>query len=61
MTLEGYVKEAIASGDLVTLLDDWCPTFPGPFLYYPGRRQQPPSLNAFIAFVKEWRHQREDR
>src|SRR5882672_6526146 len=59
MTLEGYANEAIASGHLIALLDDWCPTFPGPFLYYPGRRQQPPSLNAFIAFVKEWRKQRE--
>ncbi len=56
MTLEGYVKEAIASGQLMSVLGDWCPTFPGPFLYYPGRRQQPPSLLAFIAFVKEWRN-----
>jgi DNA-binding transcriptional LysR family regulator len=57
MTLEGYARDAIASGQLVTLLDDWCPAFPGPFLYYPGRRQQPPSLSAFVAFVKEWRKQ----
>jgi DNA-binding transcriptional LysR family regulator len=56
MTLEGYAKAAIAAGTLVTVLDDWCPTFAGPFLYYPGRRQQPPSLTAFVAFVKEWRH-----
>jgi DNA-binding transcriptional LysR family regulator len=55
MTMEGYARDAIASGRLVTLLDDWSPTFPGPFLYYPGRRQQPPSLAAFVSFVKEWR------
>ena len=55
MTLEGYAHAAIASGRLVSLLDDWLPEFPGPFLYYPGRRQRPASLTAFIEFVKEWR------
>src|SRR5882724_4430486 len=55
MTLEGYAQAAIESGHLVTLLDDWLPSFPGPFLYYPGRRQRPPSVTAFVAFVKEWR------
>jgi DNA-binding transcriptional LysR family regulator len=58
MSLEGYAREAVARGQLVTLLDDWLPAFPGPFLYYPGRRQRPPSLTAFIAFIKEWRMQR---
>jgi len=55
MALEGYARAAIASGQLVSLLDDWLPSFPGPFLYYPGRRERPPSLAAFVAFVKEWR------
>ena len=58
MTMEGYARDAIASGRVVTLLDDWSATFPGPFLYYPGRRQQPPSLTAFVSFVKEWRRAR---
>jgi hypothetical protein len=26
-------------------------------LYYPSRRQRPPALGAFIAFVAEWRKQ----
>lgn len=55
MTFESYANAAIASGRLVTLLDEWCPRFPGPFLYYPSRRQTPPALAAFIAFVKDWR------
>jgi DNA-binding transcriptional LysR family regulator len=50
-TLEGYVREAVAFGALVSVLDDWCPPFPGPFLYYPSRRQPPPALAAFVAFV----------
>jgi hypothetical protein len=29
----------------------------GGALYYPGRRQRPSSLTAFVAFVKEWRTQ----
>jgi DNA-binding transcriptional LysR family regulator len=56
-TFEGYVREQVQSGALVSVLDDWCPPFPGPFLYYPSRRQLPPALGAFIAFVGEWRKQ----
>jgi DNA-binding transcriptional LysR family regulator len=55
LTFEGYARELIASGDLVSVLDDWCAPFPGPFLYYPSRRQPPPALAAFVAFVGEWR------
>jgi DNA-binding transcriptional LysR family regulator len=43
----------IARGDLVTVLDDWCPLIPGLFLYYPGHRHVPPGLKAFIAVLKE--------
>jgi DNA-binding transcriptional LysR family regulator len=55
LTFEGYVREAIKSGALVSVLDDWCAPFPGPFLYYPSRRQTPPALAAFVAFVAQWR------
>lgn len=53
-TFEGFVAEAVADGRLVRILADWCPPFPGPFLYYPSRRQPPPALAAFIGFVREW-------
>ena len=55
LTFEGYVRYGIKSGALVSVLDDWCAPFPGPFLYYPSRRQPPPALAAFVAFVAEWR------
>jgi DNA-binding transcriptional LysR family regulator len=55
ITFEGYVTEAIAAGTLLPVLDDWCQPFPGPFLYYPSRRQPPAALAAFVAFVGEWR------
>jgi DNA-binding transcriptional LysR family regulator len=57
LTFEGYVRDDVKSGRLVSVLDDWCPPFPGPFLYYPSRRQPPPALAAFVAFVVEWRKQ----
>jgi DNA-binding transcriptional LysR family regulator len=59
LTFEGYVRESIRSGALVSVLEDWCEPFPGPFLYYPSRRQTPPALAAFIAFVGEWRKRRD--
>src|ERR1700721_2518846 len=54
-TFEGYVREEVRSGMLVSVLDDWCAPFPGPFLYYASCRQPPPALGAFIAFVAQWR------
>ncbi|AWM10368.1 LysR family transcriptional regulator [Bradyrhizobium symbiodeficiens] len=54
-TIDGYVGEALKSGALISLMEDWCEPFPGPFLYYPSRRQTPPALRAFIDFVADWR------
>ncbi|WP_029010226.1 LysR family transcriptional regulator [Azospirillum halopraeferens] len=61
MTFEGYVREALADGRLVSVLDDWCPPFSGPFLYYPSRHRQPPALAAFVAFVAAWRARERER
>jgi DNA-binding transcriptional LysR family regulator len=47
-TLEQPLSELIAKGRLVQVLRDWCPTFPGYFLYYPSRRNQPAALAALI-------------
>ncbi|MCJ9428676.1 LysR family transcriptional regulator [Kordiimonas marina] len=54
-SFEGYARPYIESGELVELLPDWAVSFPGPFLYYPSRRQPPAPLAAFIAFVRDWR------
>jgi DNA-binding transcriptional LysR family regulator len=59
-TFEGHVRGHVKSGELVSVLDDWCPLFPGPFLYYPSRRQPPPALAAFVAFVAEWRKRKKN-
>ena len=47
-TVEQPISEIIAKGHLVQVLRDWCPTFPGYFLYYPSRRNQPAALAALI-------------
>jgi len=56
---EHHVGPFVAAGRLVHLLKEWSPPFPGFYLYYPGRRQMPPALRAFIDFVgKETRRKR---
>jgi DNA-binding transcriptional LysR family regulator len=47
-SIEQTLQESIAKGHLVQVLRDWCPTFPGYFLYYPSRRNQPTALAALI-------------
>jgi DNA-binding transcriptional LysR family regulator len=46
--MEEPLAEMIAKGRLVQVLREWCPTFPGYFLYYPSRRNQPAALAALI-------------
>ena len=48
--LEHTARAALANGDVVSVLEDWCAPFPGFFLYYPSRRQMRPALRAFIDF-----------
>ena len=42
----------LASGALVRVLQDWCQPFPGFFIYYPSRRQQPAVLSALINVLR---------
>jgi DNA-binding transcriptional LysR family regulator len=49
---ESQASDAVENGRLVSVLEDWCPYYPGFFLYYPSRRQLPGPLRAFLDFVK---------
>ncbi|WP_455924601.1 LysR family transcriptional regulator [Pseudomonas putida] len=46
--VEDLAAEHLASGRLVRLLQAYCPSFPGFYLYYPGHRQTPPALAALV-------------
>lgn len=50
---EAQAEDLIARRRLVRVLADWCPAYPGFFLYYPSRRQLPAALRAFVDFAKE--------
>ena len=54
-TFDAAVEPHLRSGRLVEVLAEWSETFPGPFLYYPSRRQPPSALRAFVDFVQERR------
>lgn len=49
---EDRVADHLASGALVRVLEDWCPPFPGFFLYYPSRKQHPAALTALIETLR---------
>lgn len=49
--VEPVAAPYLASGQLVHVLADWSPAFQGLYLYYPGRRQIPLALRAFIDMI----------
>ena len=49
---ENEVVADIEAGRLRRILERWCPTFPGYYLYHPSRRQTPPALAALIAALR---------
>lgn len=49
---DDWLRPHFDSGQLEPVLEPWWQSFPGPFLYYPGRRLVPAPLRAFIDFIK---------
>lgn len=49
---EEWLRPHLDSGALVPVLVPWWQSFSGPFLYYPGRRQLPAPLRAFVDFIR---------
>jgi DNA-binding transcriptional LysR family regulator len=52
MAMEHALMPMIQEGSLIQVMKDWCPTFPGYFLYYPSRRNQPGALAALIGALR---------
>jgi DNA-binding transcriptional LysR family regulator len=51
-TIEALAEPFLRSGQLVRVLEDWSPAFEGLCLYYPGHRQVPATLRAFIDLIR---------
>ncbi|HEY2533235.1 MAG TPA: LysR family transcriptional regulator [Xanthobacteraceae bacterium] len=51
-TIEALAEPFLRTGQLVRVLDEWSPSLEGLLLYYPGRRQVPAALRAFIDIVR---------
>jgi DNA-binding transcriptional LysR family regulator len=52
LAFEEQVAEHIAKRRLVRVLEDWCPPFPGFFMYYPSRQHQPAALAALVQALR---------
>lgn len=49
---ENMVLAHVERGDLVPLLEDWCPVFPGYHLYYPSRRHSSRAMTLLIEALR---------
>ncbi len=59
-TLPDFVAEPeLASGRLVTILDDWVPKGAGIYAVYPHRRYLPAKIRVFVDYLAQWFKDRE--
>ncbi len=49
---EDQVLPLIAEGQLVRVLEDWCPPFPGYYLYFPSRRQHSSGFSLMVEALR---------
>jgi DNA-binding transcriptional LysR family regulator len=61
LSYEGHVRDAVAQGQLVSVLEEFCEPFPGHYLYYPQRRHASRALRALIDHLQRWRQSRRSR
>jgi DNA-binding transcriptional LysR family regulator len=52
--MEESFRAFIDRKELVPILEEYCPYFPGFYLYYPNRRNMAPKLRALIAYLKRY-------
>lgn len=49
---EDSVQNYLKTGELIQVLQEWCPLFPGYYLYYPSRKQHPPAFALMIDVLR---------
>jgi len=55
MAFEAHVRDYLARGELIRVLDRFCEPFPGYYLYYPQRRHASRALQVFVDHVRRAR------
>jgi DNA-binding transcriptional LysR family regulator len=50
--LEETFRPFLERGELVPVLERFCPAFPGFFLYYPSRTQAPAKVRALVSYMR---------
>jgi len=55
MVYAEQVREDVARGDLVPILEEYSTAFPGFYLYYPHREHASPPLRAFVDYLQRTR------
>lgn len=53
--MEETFRPDIACNELIPLLEEFCPPFPGFYLYFPNRRKLPPKLRALVDYLRRMR------
>ena len=49
---EDMVRPLVSKGQLVSVLEDWCPVWPGFHLYYPNRRQPSRAMTLLVEALR---------
>jgi DNA-binding transcriptional LysR family regulator len=58
---QNRVRDGVASGELVAVLEEFSTPFPGFYLYYPQRRHASPALRALVAHLRPAKQNRRAR
>jgi DNA-binding transcriptional LysR family regulator len=61
MSYEFLVRDDLARGELVPVLEEFSTPFPGFYLYYPQRRHVSPALRALVDYLRRTRGQSPSR
>ncbi len=57
MVYDRQVREHLARGELVPVLEEFSTPFPGFYLYFPRRHHASPALQAFVEYVRRMRRE----